>query len=81
MGLLERLKSEGLVKARGRQRTDSTHVLAAVRTLNRLERVGETLRAALNELAAVASVVHGSALELWKALEQIELVSITVSQA
>ena len=52
--LLERLKSEGLVKARGRQRTDSTHVLAAVRVLNRLERVGETLRAALNELAAVA---------------------------
>jgi transposase len=29
-------------------------VLASVRTLNRLERVGETLRAALNELAAVA---------------------------
>ena len=52
--LLERLKSEGLVKARGRQRTDSTHVLAAVRTLNRLERVGETLRATLNELATVA---------------------------
>src|SRR5919199_3810392 len=52
--LLERLKAEGLVKARGRQRTDSTHVLAAVRALNRLERVGETLRAALNELAAVA---------------------------
>ena len=52
--LLERLKAEGLVKARGRQRTDSTHVLAAVRVLNRLERVGETLRAALNELAAVA---------------------------
>jgi len=52
--LLERLKAEGLVKARGRQRTDSTHVLAAVRALNRLERVGETLRAALNELAAAA---------------------------
>ena len=52
--LLERLKSEGLVKARGRQRTDSIHVLAAVRTLNRLERVGETLRAALNELATAA---------------------------
>jgi transposase len=48
------LKAEGLVKARGRQCTDSTHVLAAVRTLNRLERVGETLRAALNELATVA---------------------------
>ena len=52
--LLERLRADGLVKARGRQRTDSTHVLAAVRVLNRLERAGETLRAALNELAAVA---------------------------
>ena len=52
--LLERPKSEGLVKARRRQRTDSTHVLAAVRTLNRLERVGETLRAALNRLATPA---------------------------
>ena len=52
--LLQRLQEHGLVKARGRQRTDSTHVLAAVRVLNRLERVGETLRAALNELATVA---------------------------
>ena len=52
--LLQRLQEQGLVKARGRQRKDSTHVLAAVRVLNRLERVGETLRAALNELAAVA---------------------------
>jgi transposase len=40
--LLQRLQEQGL-KARGRQRTDSTHVLAAVRTLNRLERVGETM--------------------------------------
>jgi transposase len=52
--LLQRLQEQGLVKARGRQRTDSTHVLAAVRALNRLERVGETLRAALNELATIA---------------------------
>ncbi len=37
-----------------KQRTDSTHVLAAIRTLNRLELVGETLRAALNSLATVA---------------------------
>src|SRR5918995_6974403 len=51
--LLERLRNLGLVKPRGRQRTDSTHVLAAVRGLNRLERVGETLRAALNELAVM----------------------------
>jgi transposase len=43
-----------LVKARGRQRTDSTHVLAAVRALNRLEVVGETLRHVLNTLAVVA---------------------------
>jgi transposase len=48
------LRDHGLVKARGRQRTDSTHVLAAVRGLNRLERVGETVRAALNEFAVVA---------------------------
>ena len=56
--LLDRLlaccQSQGLLKARGRQRADSTHVLAAIRTLNRLELVGETLRAALNELARVA---------------------------
>jgi transposase len=44
----------GVLKARGRQRTDSTHVVAAVRALNGLERVGETLRAALNSLAVVA---------------------------
>src|SRR5207302_2722537 len=52
--LLERCRELGLIRPRGRQRTDSTHVLAAVRVLNRLERVGETLRAALNGLAVVA---------------------------
>lgn len=52
--LLTRCRELGLLKKRGRQRTDSTHVLAAVRVLNRLERVGETLRAALNALAVVA---------------------------
>jgi IS5 family transposase len=52
--LLEACQVRGLLKARGRQRTDATHVLAAIRVLNRLELVGETLRAALNELAAVA---------------------------
>jgi transposase len=48
------LREHGLLKARGRQRTDSTHVLAAIRTLNRLACVAETLRQALNDLAAVA---------------------------
>ena len=52
--MLERFKALGLLKARTKQRTDSTHVLAAVRRLNRLEMVGETLRAALNDLAEVA---------------------------
>jgi transposase len=44
----------GLLKPRGKQLTDSTHVLAAVRTMNRLERVGEMLRAALNGIAVIA---------------------------
>jgi transposase len=40
-------------KARGKQRTDSTHVLAAVHDLHLLELVAETLRAALDDLAAI----------------------------
>jgi transposase len=52
--LLTRVCERGLLKARGRQRTDSTHVLAAIRVLNRLELVGETVRHALNSLAVVA---------------------------
>ena len=50
--LLERLTAEGLIKAGGRQRTDSTHVVAAVAALNRLELAGESVRAALEALAA-----------------------------
>ncbi len=52
--LLGRCQAAGLLKARGRQRTDATHVLASVRAMNRLELLAETLRAALNELAAAA---------------------------
>jgi transposase len=51
--VLARLKQAGLVRAGGRQRTDATHVLAAVRRLNRIEQVGETLRAALEAIARV----------------------------
>lgn len=51
---LQLFQARGLVKAGGRQRTDSTHVVAAIRQLNRLELVGESLRYALNELAQVA---------------------------
>src|SRR3712207_2947319 len=52
--MLDAAHEAGLLKARGRQRTDSTHVLAAVRALNRLELLAETLRAALNAIATVA---------------------------
>jgi transposase len=49
--LLERCQQLQLIKAKGKARTDSTHILAAIRNLNRLEYVGETLRSALNALA------------------------------
>jgi transposase len=52
--LLARLVEHGLVGAGGRARTDSTHVVSAVRDLNRLELAGESVRAALEALAAAA---------------------------
>lgn len=51
--LLTGFREHQLLKSRGTQRTDSTYVLAAVRRLNRLELVGETMRQALNTLAVV----------------------------
>ena len=50
--LLAKLAAGGLVKAGGKQRTDSTHVIAAVAALNRLELAGESVRAAVEALAA-----------------------------
>ncbi len=52
--LLEVCKQRGWLKAGGKQRTDSTHVLARVRSLSNLECVGETLRAVLDDLAQLA---------------------------
>ena len=52
--LLARLGELGLVGAGMRQRTDSTHVLGRIRAVNRLELAGETVRAALEALAAAA---------------------------
>jgi transposase len=52
--LLAHLRDKGLVKAGGKQRTDSTHVLGAVRELNRLELAGECVRAALEAISAAA---------------------------
>jgi transposase len=50
-GLLEHCRNRGWIKARGKQRTDATHVLAAIRTLRRLECVGETMRHVLSGVA------------------------------
>ena len=64
--MLEHFKERGLVKARGKQRTDSTHVLAAVHDLHLLELVAETLRATLDDLAAaVPDWVRGIARPVW----------------
>lgn len=52
--LLNLAQNQGLLRARGKQRTDSTHIIGAVRQLNRLEVVGETMHHALNVLAQVA---------------------------
>jgi len=47
-------RTRDLLKAGGRQRSASTHVLGAVHAMHRLEAVTETLRAALNVLAVAA---------------------------
>ena len=52
--LLVLCKERRWLKARERQRTDSTHVLAKIRAINRHMCVGEAMRFALNSLAVVA---------------------------
>ena len=52
--VLERIRERGLLQDKRVQRTDSTHILAAVRKMNRLECVGETVRRVLDDLARVA---------------------------
>jgi transposase len=49
--ILHLSRERGWLKARGKQRTDATAVLARVRALSSLESVGESMRAALNALA------------------------------
>jgi transposase len=70
--LLNKFKAVELIKPRSKARTDATHVLAAVRVLNRLERVGETLRATLNALATIAPQWLSSQLpaEWWERYSQ-----------
>lgn len=52
--LLQRVTELGLLRKRGQQRTDATHVLSVSAQLNRLELVGETLRAALESVSVAA---------------------------
>jgi len=52
--LLEHCVARQLLKPRGRQRTDATHVLTPVRALQRIECVGEAMRSTLNSLAVMA---------------------------
>jgi hypothetical protein len=61
--LLERLAAGGLVGAGGKMRTDSTHVISAVRDLNRLELAGESVRACLEALAVAAPQVVAQLLD------------------
>lgn len=62
--LLAALVQRGLVKAGGKQRTDSTHVIGAVRDLNRLELTGESVRAATEQVAAVAPDWFATAIDV-----------------
>jgi transposase len=52
--LVAALVGKGLLKPGGKARTDSTHVLAAVRDLNRLELAGESVRACVEAITVAA---------------------------
>ncbi|WP_343947321.1 transposase, partial [Pseudonocardia zijingensis] len=62
--LLERLVEQGLLSAGGKARTDSTHVVAAVRELTRIELAGESVRAAVEAIAAAAPDWLSDAIEV-----------------
>lgn len=49
--LRERCRDRQLLQGRSRPRTDSRHVLGAIRAVNRLVSVAETMRQSLNSLA------------------------------
>jgi transposase len=52
--ILEQCVSAGLLKGQSKQRTDSTRVFAKIRSLNRVELAGETMRRVLDDIAQVA---------------------------
>jgi transposase len=53
--LVHKLQAAGLIKNRGKMRTDSTHILAVVQRLGQMELVSETVRLALRATTEVAS--------------------------
>jgi len=82
--LLTLFKEQGWLKERERQRTDSTHILAKVRAINRLMCVGETMRFALNSLAVVAGdwlLDHSDTAWLYRYGHRIEERRLPQSQA
>ena len=52
--ILDRCAKVGLLKGQSKQRTDSTRVIAKIRSLNRVELVGETMRRVLDDIAQIA---------------------------
>ena len=82
--MLTVLKAKDLLKAERKQRRDSAHILGAIRKLNRLELVGETLRQVLNKLSVVVPVwvqVHVPANWLGRHREPINRYRIPPHQA
>jgi transposase len=52
--ILAQCEAAGLLKGQRKQRTDSTRVLAKIRSLNRVELAGETMRRVLDDIAQIA---------------------------
>ena len=78
--LLEALQEKGLLKARGRARTDSTHVLAAVRSVGRLVNCIETVRSALNALAEAIPIGLAPLSTEWVSVTATALVTIAAKR-
>ena len=65
-GIVKLLVELGLVKKKGKQRLDSTHILGYVKEMSRLECAVETLRLALEDLAK--ELGSGERPEFWERL-------------
>jgi transposase len=77
--MLSHFKDKGLLKSKGKQRTDSTHVLAKIRTLNRLELVAETMIHTLNVLIRRLSVHKAKTLFIGKRLKEMVMTRFWLS--